>query len=313
MDYKFCKKCGALLSVPDAKFCTSCGALQDTVEKKRSPTARFFLTLLQCLGFWGFYFTVDLIVSGVFVLICAIRSYGAVDYESAYSQFFGSAYPIVSIVTLLLVVAGYVGFYAIRKKNFFKEVKFQKTKFSAVIWLFVAGILANFVVVGGLSVLYTLFPSLTDYSVSDNFEAVYKDVNPILEFVEVAIIVPIFEEILFRGIIYTRLRKAVPKAAAILMGGVIFAAAHMNLEQFCYVLPLGLLMCLSYEKFNSIFVTIAIHIGFNAGNELINAFLADVPTPWFAAIAIAALAIVAVILACLFLIKKEENPEYETV
>lgn len=303
MKYNYCKNCGALISAPSMKFCTSCGIKIPEPADTRSPVGRFFLTLLQCAGFWGVYFSADVIVTLVMSLVCLIMY--PHNFTEMYLKTVGRVYPIIMMAALVLVVVLYALFYKVRKKNFFKEIKVCRTSPSGVFWLFIVGILANFFVIAALCVLYRIFPALELYSASDNYELIFENTSPIVEFIQVAIVVPIFEEILFRGIIYGRIRKVVPKAGAILMGAVIFAAAHMNLEQFFYVLPLGLLMCAAYEKFGSIFASIAIHIGFNGANEFINLYMTEVSEGWYIAIGFAALALTAIILALLFLTKKE--------
>jgi membrane protease YdiL (CAAX protease family)/DNA-binding XRE family transcriptional regulator len=79
----------------------------------------------------------------------------------------------------------------------------------------------------------------------------------------IAILIPLAEEFLFRGIITEEIRQVAPDWLAILLGGVIFALVHGNLVQILYVLPLGLLLSASYIWTNSIWVPVLIHVVFN--------------------------------------------------
>ncbi|MGI6579962.1 MAG: type II CAAX prenyl endopeptidase Rce1 family protein [Saccharofermentanales bacterium] len=79
----------------------------------------------------------------------------------------------------------------------------------------------------------------------------------------IAVLVPIAEELLFRGIITEEIRRVAPDWLAIFLGGIIFALVHGNLIQILYVLPLGLLLSASYIWTNSIWVPVMIHVVFN--------------------------------------------------
>jgi len=90
-----------------------------------------------------------------------------------------------------------------------------------------------------------------------------QGVDLLLMTLGISILVPIAEELLFRGIITEEIRRVAPDWLAILLGGVIFALVHGNIVQILYVLPLGLLLSAFYIWTNSIWVPILIHVVFN--------------------------------------------------
>ncbi len=77
------------------------------------------------------------------------------------------------------------------------------------------------------------------------------------------IVGPIFEEILFRGIVMARLKSVMPVWLAILIQGIIFGASHMVLAQSIFTAVLGIIMGYIYHKTGKLSVSIAIHIIFN--------------------------------------------------
>ena len=93
--------------------------------------------------------------------------------------------------------------------------------------------------------------------------ATLQGIDLLLTTLCVAILVPIAEELLFRGIITEEIRKVAPDWLAILISGVIFALVHGNLVQILYVLPFGFLLGASYIWSNSIWVPVLIHVVFN--------------------------------------------------
>ncbi len=91
----------------------------------------------------------------------------------------------------------------------------------------------------------------------------------------VSILVPIAEELLFRGIITEEIRRVAPDWVAILLGGIIFALVHGNLVQILYVLPLGLLLGAAYIWSNSIWVPILMHVVFNFFGSIVSTLFGE--------------------------------------
>ncbi|MCM1106187.1 MAG: CPBP family intramembrane metalloprotease [Blautia sp.] len=69
-----------------------------------------------------------------------------------------------------------------------------------------------------------------------------------LELISSAIATPILEELVFRGIIFGRLRNQLPKAAAVLVSALLFALVHFNIVQFLYALIIGAVLALLMDK-----------------------------------------------------------------
>lgn len=62
------------------------------------------------------------------------------------------------------------------------------------------------------------------------------------------VISPFAEEVVFRGVIYNRLRRLYSPAVGIVMSGALFGAFHGNLVQGVYGAGLGMLMAYLYER-----------------------------------------------------------------
>lgn len=86
--------------------------------------------------------------------------------------------------------------------------------------------LGTYLVVVALAV--HLFPSL---NINEKQQLGFNNVNGtremILTFISLVILPPIGEEILFRGFIYSSLKKNLPKVAAVLLTSALFAAGHL--------------------------------------------------------------------------------------
>ena len=70
---------------------------------------------------------------------------------------------------------------------------------------------------------------------------------------------PITEEIVFRGVIYNRMRRYCPTAAAIVLSGLLFGVYHGNLVQGLYGGCIGILLAYTYERLHSFFIPCLFH------------------------------------------------------
>lgn len=87
------------------------------------------------------------------------------------------------------------------------------------------------------------------------------------------LITPITEEILFRGLLYGRLKGFLSRGWAILFAAVLFALYHGNMVQIIYAFPMGLILIWLYEKWGDIKAPIAFHMAANLVSVLMNYFL----------------------------------------
>ena len=78
-----------------------------------------------------------------------------------------------------------------------------------------------------------------------------------------AIFVPIMEEVLFRGYIFSRLGKAMPSAVAALISSAVFGLCHGSLLWMVWAFVLGMVICVARIKTVSIIPGIVFHIIMN--------------------------------------------------
>lgn len=78
-----------------------------------------------------------------------------------------------------------------------------------------------------------------------------------------AILAPIIEEILFRGIVFKSLKKVIPVWTAIIVSSVLFGIYHMNIVSVIYASCMGIVAAIIYERKNNLIFPIFVHIGNN--------------------------------------------------
>ena len=84
---------------------------------------------------------------------------------------------------------------------------------------------------------------------------------------------PVLEELLFRGLLYTMLRKLLPDRISAVITAVLFALWHGNMIQILYAFPMGLLFQYLLKKDGTLISPVCCHIGSNLTAVIVQAFL----------------------------------------
>ena len=79
------------------------------------------------------------------------------------------------------------------------------------------------------------------------------------------VISPAAEELVFRGLVYNRLKRYFSVGIAILFSGIIFGGYHGNAIQIGYGFVFGILMAVLYEKYGAFIVPVLLHSVANTG------------------------------------------------
>ena len=159
-------------------------------------------------------------------------------------------------------------------KNCFKLNGFKINKLLYYIMIYVSTyILGNYL----LELLVKLFPSiLENYSQFDNILSVD---NLWLSIITIAFLPAVFEELLFRGVIFTSFNKKYGVGIAIIISALLFGIYHMNWVQGIYASIFGLLLAYIYFKSNSLFVPIIFHFINNLMSVLLDYFKINIVIP----------------------------------
>ncbi len=85
----------------------------------------------------------------------------------------------------------------------------------------------------------------------------------VFEIIGIGILVPLVEELLYRGIVYARLSDWFGILPAAVVSALIFGGLHLNLVQFIYAFLFGLLLVFLLERTHSLVGAVVAHIGAN--------------------------------------------------
>ena len=270
---------------PDQKFCINCGrSLEGQMgmaapvpEKKKSGVGAFFLSLLKCLCYFAVFYGAMTGVQAVYMAVIMVmvpgmgmEQGGYLGYSQQFWDMFSKNICWVTIASYALAFLVYLIFFACRKKKLSEETGIHRVHFGALPAAFVFGIALQVVTVFAISFFSALVPAIAE-NVAGNDEmnnAMFASSSQLSQIVMMAVTTPIIEELVFRGLIYTRMKKAMPKAAAMILSSVVFGAVHSFGVQLVYAAILGFVLVSLYEKYNSLWVPILLHAGFNATNFL---------------------------------------------
>ncbi|MBU3179901.1 CPBP family intramembrane glutamic endopeptidase [Clostridium psychrophilum] len=103
-------------------------------------------------------------------------------------------------------------------------------------------------------------------------------VSPIISIFSTIVIAPIYEEIIFRGILLRGMARKISPNIALLVSALLFAVVHMNIAQGINAFFLGIVLGLIYLRSGSIYLSIFAHF--------INNLMALLVTSSFSSIAV---------------------------
>lgn len=91
------------------------------------------------------------------------------------------------------------------------------------------------------------------------------------------IVAPIAEEMVFRWLIYFRLRDYMRMGMAMAVSGILFGIYHMNLTQAVYASILGMMFAYFLEIIGNLWASVLLHIGANCWSVLMPEILLRIP------------------------------------
>ena len=128
-----------------------------------------------------------------------------------------------------------------------------------------------------------------------------------LKVIAIAVIGPIMEELLFRGLVYRRIRDYAGVGAACVLSAVTFGIAHGNLTQGIYAFMVGIILALLYEHYGGLWAPIAAHMGNNLFAVLTESFSDVIPETFYLMYYIFSFVITAAAVFCILRRKRSPN------
>lgn len=155
-------------------------------------------------------------------------------------------YFITNILPIILITFYILTIFYLYKKNYIKEKNLSIKEYFplSILGISIATLLNM--------IIFKLIPP-----------TITSSLPIIVSVISTGIIGPIYEEILFRYILYNRLKNKYSIKKSILITTIIFSLIHLSPIKIIYAFILGLIINISYERYKSILAPILIHISAN--------------------------------------------------
>ncbi len=226
-------------------------------DKTRIPTRTKIWEMISPLIF--FFVCIFACVFVVYALAGIAFSFGVADGES-FDDF-------VLNTTIWSNLAFYVVTVFVkgrRSQRVYEKIKYVHSSANRKLWECVLAAIAAFFAAYATSALIDL-SGLSDIftTYSTSADATFAGQSPILLILTTVIAGPIAEELIFRYMVFGRMRFYLGARTGIILSALLFGLYHANLVQFIYCTVLGLIFAFIYNKFGNLWITIGAHMAIN--------------------------------------------------
>ena len=214
----------------------------------------------------------------LYILVFFMLSYvGKFLFKNFYNYYYTLFVKYNGIFGILLFLMFIIIFYLFYSKDLKIIFTYKKLNFSFVVkgLIYLSSIMMIYYIIYFIfdnAFLFNFFKYFNDILSGKKNITIYdilileKSLRPCFEpfmFIATVIISPIFEEILYRGLMYNKLKEISNAFIGVLISSILFALLHIpgygfNIKIFCFVLD-GILLTYCYEKTDNIYVPILVH------------------------------------------------------
>lgn len=221
------------------------------IKEQPVPEKSFFRAVYAIVPF-ALYFCIMQAVLAVFLIIrITINRYGSIDAQKFIN---GGSWVISGGVTGLSILVAGIMMYVIYHKTDRLVIKAQKSLVPIAIlgMLLAVGLNLFFGFVG------MWFPKM-----SVDTSASIKNIPVVIGFIISVIISPLSEELLFRYMLYGRVRRFMTPVMAAVLSAIFFGLYHTNILQGIYAFIMGYVMARLYEWTKNFMAPFIFHLSAN--------------------------------------------------
>lgn len=240
----------------------------------------FLVNVLKGLCYLALYLASQSIASYLVVFVTALamtlQNPALLETETGMNTLIGNVYDTaLSNSSLILILASaillliLIVFFRARGKRLTQETWLLPVRVRSLWPAALAGAALALVVCYGISWIPWPESFLASY---EELYAVSND-DSILCLIATVLVAPVIEELVFRGLVFTRFCRAMPAPAALILAATIFGAMHGTLLWASYGFIGGVAMTLVYMKYRSLYAPMLLHSVFNIVGGYLIAYL----------------------------------------
>ncbi|MBR5566311.1 MAG: CPBP family intramembrane metalloprotease [Roseburia sp.] len=227
-----------------------------------------FKALGKAVAYFAVYLLVQVLVSTVFSTVISARmtmemmaSGEELDVmsmtDALIAEVMSKAMEMTFIAGLVTLFIFWIVF-LIRKKKFTKEVCIRKIPVTGIFPIAIMA--AAFNVITTVIISFMPWPQEWMDSYVESSSAI--DGSAMAWFTAV-LMAPVLEEIVFRGLMYTRLKRGLPAIVAAIITSLAFGIAHGTVIWAIYTFVFSMILIWVFEKFQSLTACIVLHMVYN--------------------------------------------------
>jgi len=267
----------------DGRFCTRCG-LPLTDESRSTPEGekqrrqksgafgRFLTCTAKAVCYILLFILIQSAVIGIYSAYYALGEMGGMLIspdgmaDSIYAVSEAIMEAVFEKITLLTLVSGtltvlFLGvFFTLRRKSLFTECDIRPVPPSALLWCALAGTALNIFV--SVTISFLPLPEAWFAGLEEQYQYL-GSTNIFLEILSTAVMTGLVEEITFRGLAESRIRRGTPGWLTVILSALLFGICHGTPIAIGYAALLGALFSLLNRRYGSILPSIVGHIFFN--------------------------------------------------
>ncbi len=217
------------------------------------------------------YFAVQFFVTIAYVLITAIgtvltQGAGSIgELTETVLRTVTARGELLTGVIDLLSLGAFALILIIMRRPLLPSVGLRRTRIAALLPLLPLGAALNVL----LTSLISMLPDAVLQGYIEASSEVLLGGYGVLSILILAVLAPVTEETLFRGLVYGNLKTAMPKWLAVAISSVVFGLMHGQILWIAYTAVLGAFFCIVVDRYKTLLAGILLHMSFNAGSFLV--------------------------------------------
>lgn len=257
-----CPNCHTEIA-PHEKFCIHCGM----PIHRESGAAKKFKALGKAILYVFVFLMVQSTVTGTYSAAMTFQTMmnnGGEMSESDMQIILDNVLANISLITLIssvLTILVLALVFGLRRKSLFTEACIRPVPFRTLLLCAVMGTAFNVVI--SITIGFIPLPESWLLGLEEQYSYVGEGASLILDILSTAILTGFVEELVFRGLVDSRLRRAFPKGLTILFSCLLFGICHGTPIAIIYAAVIGVLFSLLTWRYNSILPSVVAHMFFN--------------------------------------------------
>lgn len=244
------------------------------MESKKTTAAHVLAALGKALCYLLLFLLSQVLVTVAYSLTATIYTLLNPDLNIDAIELALSCTDQISLISGLLTLVLLAVFFLLRRKNPIAEAGIHRTRIRCVC---AAGAVTPFFYAVIIFIMSMLPESWLD-SYAQAASALEQ--TGILMAIATVLVAPVVEEVIFRGLILSRLHRAMPGWLAVVISALLFGLCHGQIVWICYAFALGLVFGLMTLRSGSLWPSLLAHIFFNGIGQF-SGLLPDTDTAYW--------------------------------